>query len=85
MTTKTSLQQLAEKLHETVWTKGDLKRIYLNDKGYNTKKMSTKTFIWQDESGDFNVSCKVECPSQSWQGIFRRGSGAERLFIKKIF
>jgi hypothetical protein len=62
-----TLEQLAEKLNLTVWSKGELKRIYLNDAGYNTKKMSTKTFIFQDKNGDFKVSCKVECPSQPWQ------------------
>ena len=34
-----TLELLAEKLKGNLWTKGDLKRIYLN-KGYNTKKMS---------------------------------------------
>jgi hypothetical protein len=65
---KATIEQLAEKLGKTVWVKGDLKRIYLNDAGYNTKKMSTKTFIWQDENGEFKVSCRIDCPSQhpSW-------------------
>lgn len=67
MSTQTiSLEQLAEKLGGNLWVKGDLKRIYL-DEGHNTKKMSTKTFVWQDEDGQFKVSCKVECPSQPWQ------------------
>lgn len=61
-----SIDQLAEKLNGNLWTKGELKRIYL-DEGHNTKKMSTKTFVWQDESGEYHVSCKVECPSQPWQ------------------
>jgi hypothetical protein len=60
----TTLEQLAERLGKTVWSKGDLKRIYLNDAGWNTKKMSTKTFIFQDGGGDFKVSCYVDCPSQ---------------------
>jgi hypothetical protein len=64
-----SLEQLAERLGKTVWSKGDLKRIYLNDAGWNTKKMSTKVFIWQDEDGEFRVSCHVECPSQPRQWI----------------
>lgn len=61
-----SIELLAEKLGGNLWVKGDLKRIYL-DEGYNTKKMSTKTFVWQDENGDFKVSCKVECDNQPWQ------------------
>lgn len=63
-TANVTIEQLAEKLGEIVWSKGDLKRIYLNDEGYNTKKMSTKTFIWQDEDGNFQVSCRIDCPSQ---------------------
>lgn len=62
----TTLEQLAEKLNGNLWIKGDMKRIYL-DRGYNTKKMSTKTFVFQDESGDFKVSCRVDCPAQPWQ------------------
>lgn len=64
----TSLETLAEKLNGKLWTKGDLKRIYL-DEGHNTKKMSTKTFVWQDDNGEFRVSCRIECPSQAYQWI----------------
>lgn len=66
MSTQITLQQLAKKLGGNYWEKGDLKRIYL-DEGYNTKKMSTKTFVWENEEGEFIVSCKVECPSQPWE------------------
>lgn len=68
-TSNITLEQLAEKLGQTVWTKGDLKRIYLNNAGFNTKKMSTKTFIFQTEDGEFKVSCRIECPSQAYQWI----------------
>lgn len=61
-----TLQELAEKLKGNYWEKGNLRRIYL-DKGYNTKKMSTKTFVWQNEKGEFVVSCRVECPSQPFE------------------
>ena len=65
-----TIYELAEKLNAKVWEKGDMKRIYLNDEGYNTKKMSTKTFIWQDEeTGEFKVSCRIDCPSQGWNWI----------------
>lgn len=67
-TQNVTLEQLAEKFGTTVWTKGDLKRIYLNDAGYNTKKMSTKTFIFEKD-GEFIVSCRIECPSQPYQWI----------------
>lgn len=65
---KDILQQLAEKLGGNYWEKGSLKRIYI-DRGYNTKKMSTKTFIWQDENGDLKVSCRIECSSQPYEWI----------------
>jgi hypothetical protein len=68
-TSNITIETLAEKLGQTVWTKGDLKRIYLNDAGFNTKKMSTKTFIFQTEDGEFKVSCRIECPSQPYQWI----------------
>lgn len=67
-TQEITLERLAEKLNMTVWSKGDLKRIYLNDEGYNTNKMSTKTFIFEKE-GEFIVSCHIECPSQPYQWI----------------
>lgn len=65
---KATLENLAEKLDGNYWEKGNLKRVYL-DKGNNTKKMSTKTFIWQDENGEFKVSCKIDCNSQPYEWI----------------
>lgn len=64
-----SIEDLAEKLNGKLWKKGDLKRIYLNDYGYNTKKMSTKTFVYAKEDGTFGISCKIDCPSQSYNWI----------------
>lgn len=66
--TTISIEQLAEKLNGKLWTKGELKRIYL-DEGYNTKKMTTKTYVYQNEAGEFKVSCHIDCPSQAWQWI----------------
>ena len=63
-----TLQELAVKLNGKYWEKGDLKRFYLN-RGYSTKKMSTNTFVWQNENGDFVVSCRIDCPSQPHQWI----------------
>lgn len=64
-----SLEDLAEKLNGKLWEKGNMKRIYLNDYGYNTKKMSTKTYVYAKEDGTFGVSCKIECPSQPYSWI----------------
>lgn len=63
-----TLEELAVKLDGKLWIKGDMKRIYL-DRGYNTKKMSTKTFVFQQEDGRFGVSCYIDCPSQAHQWI----------------
>lgn len=64
-TPKITIEELAVKLNGKMWTKGDLKRIYL-DRGYNTKKMSTKTYVEETATGKFNVKCFVECPSQDY-------------------
>lgn len=61
-----TLDQLAEKIGGNLWVKGSLKRIYL-DRGFTTRKMTTKTFIFQDEHGNFRVSCRVDCPYQPVQ------------------
>lgn len=58
-----SIELLAEKLNGKLWSKGDIKRIYL-DEGYNTKKMSTKTYVFERKDGTFGVSCVIDCPSQ---------------------
>jgi hypothetical protein len=58
-----SIEALAEKINGKLWVKGDVKRIYL-DCGYNTNKMSTKTYVFQRQDGTFGVSCTVDCPSQ---------------------
>lgn len=62
---KITIEDLAVKLNGKMWVKEDLKRIYL-DRGYNTKKMSTKTYVEQTTSGTFNVKCFVECSSQDY-------------------
>lgn len=78
-----TLEQLAERFNQTVWTKGDLKRIYLNDEGYNTKKMSTKTFIFEKDS-EFIVSCRIECPSQPSQWIQSQEEEVKEGIYSKI-
>lgn len=58
-----SIEELSKRINGKLWIKGDMKRIYI-DAGYNTKKMSTKAYIYQREDGSFGVSCYIECPSQ---------------------
>ena len=62
-----TIEVLAERLGGKMWVKDDLKRIYL-DEGHNTKKMSTKTFVFEKD-GEFIVSCRIDCPSQAYQWI----------------
>lgn len=74
-----TIEELAIALEGKLWTKGDLKRIYL-DRGYNTKKMSTKTYVYQKEDGSFGVKCTIECHSQHWNWIEKE----QDLIIKGV-
>jgi len=65
---KITLKQLSEKLNGKLWEKGDKKRIYL-DRGHNTKKMKTNTYIFQLDNGSFKVCCYIDCQSQGWNWI----------------
>jgi hypothetical protein len=67
-TTAITLETLAAALNGKLWEKGDIRRIYI-DRGYNTKKMTTKTYVYQREDGSFGVSCYIECPSQPFAWI----------------
>lgn len=60
---KITIEDLAVALNGKMWVKEDLKRIYL-DEGYNTKKMSTKTYV-EIRNGEFVVRCFIDCPSQN--------------------
>lgn len=62
-----AIEILSEKLNSKLWVKGDLKRIYL-DRGHNTKKMTTKTYIYENDN-KFMVSCNIDCPSQNLNWI----------------
>lgn len=63
MKTTLTIHQLADLLGKSVWEKGELSRIYMNNVGYNTKKMSTKAFMFIKD-GEIIFSATVECPSQ---------------------
>ena len=60
----TDLQSLAPILKGKYWIKGDKQRVYL-DRGHNTKKMSTTTYVYESGNSEFKVCCYVECPSQT--------------------
>jgi hypothetical protein len=65
---KLTLQQIAEELDGNFWEAGNKKRVYLS-KGYNTKKMTTKTYIYEKEDGTFGISVYIDCPSQDYNWI----------------
>ncbi len=58
-----TLQELATKLNGKFWSKEGKERVYI-DRGYNTKKMSTKTYV-EIRNDEFVVRCFIDCPSQS--------------------
>lgn len=58
-----TLQELATKLNGKFWSKDGKERVYL-DRGYNTKKMSTKTYV-EVRNDEFSVRCFIDCPSQN--------------------
>jgi hypothetical protein len=62
-----SLQELTTKLNGKFWSKDGKERVYL-DKGYNTKKMSTKTYV-EVKNDEFVVRCFIDCPSQNHNWI----------------
>lgn len=63
MKTQLSINEIAEKIGKSVWVKGDVQRIYLNDIGFNTKKMKTTAYIYLVE-GEVLVSAFVDCWNQ---------------------
>lgn len=83
MSKKHSIYELAERLNCKVWEKDNLRRIYISA-GYNTRKMRTTTFIWQDENGEFRVSCYIDCPSQPWNWIKSQQEEVVRKVEDKI-
>lgn len=60
-----TLQELATKLNGKFWSKEGKERVYL-ERGYNTKKMSTSTYVEQSENGLFIVKCFVKCDNQDY-------------------
>lgn len=78
-----TIEQLATELNGKLWIKGDMKRIYL-DCGHNTKKMSTKVYVYQTPTGKFDVSCYIDCPSQSWNWIKAENERISDYVLEKI-
>ena len=79
-----NLEMLAEKLNGKIWEKGNLKRLYLNNVGYNTKKMKTTAYVYVNEAGSFDVSVYIDCPSQHPSWIKSEREGLENVIYNKI-
>lgn len=79
----TPIELLAEKLGGNLWVKGDLKRIYL-DEGYNTKKMSTKTYVYQIADQTYKVKCNIDCPGQNDNWIISQQQEVENYVSERI-
>ncbi|MAX80350.1 MAG: hypothetical protein CL843_09260 [Crocinitomicaceae bacterium] len=62
-----SIQELADKMGGKYWEKYGKKRVYL-EKGFNTKKMSTNTYI-EEVNGQYVVKCFIECENQPYEFI----------------
>lgn len=78
-----SIKVLAEKLSGKFWEKGEMKRIYL-DCGFNTKKMSTKTYVFEKKDGTFGVSCVIDCPSQDGAWIASQEEAVKEPLLAQI-
>jgi hypothetical protein len=61
-----TLQQIADYFGATVWNNS---RVYLNHYGYKTNKAKATVYVYLDEAGAIQISCYVECPSQSFAWI----------------
>lgn len=79
MTTSNTIQQIASAIGKTlnvkVWEKNGIARLYINNAGYNTKKMSTKAYI---DLNTFRVVVTIECNSQPSQWIASQESEVEQ-------
>ena len=78
-----SIEELATRLGAKVWAKGDMKRIYMNNVGYNTNKMKTTAYIYQVEN-EFKVSCFIDCPTQHSNWIAKERQSVIEYLLNKI-
>lgn len=83
MTTSNTNQLIVTALGKTLnvklWEKGTLCRLYINNVGYNTKKMSTKAHI---DLNSFRVVVNIECHSQPSQWIASQEAEVEQSLAK---
>ena len=73
-----SIYELAEQIESRLWEKYGKTRIYL-DYGYNTKKMKTTAYIFQNETGEFIPVVFIDCPTQHYNWI-----NNEKIRVKEV-
>lgn len=79
-----TIEELQKKIcFSYLWEKHGLKRLYV-DFGYNTKKMKTTTYIYQNIDGDFIVNCRIICPSQPCKWIETQEAAVENEVYELI-
>lgn len=83
MTTQLTTSQLAELLGKKVWSGNGQERIYFNNVGYNTKKMSTKAFIYIQD-GEIKASAFVQCFNQPTSWCQQRAEEAKETMLEQV-
>ena len=78
-----TLEKIAEKFGTKVWEKGDKKRVYLNNFGYNTKKMKTTCYVYE-ENGELKVAVFIDCPSQPYSWIKSQVNEVRNLILDEL-
>lgn len=82
-TKQLSIYELAEKMEGKIWEKYGKTRVYV-DYGYNTRKMKTTAYIFQNESGEFIPVVYVDCPSQHYNWINNEKIRVQEALQEKI-
>lgn len=83
MNTNITLETLAKELPGKLWEKDGIRRVYV-DRGYNTKKMTTKTYVYQKEDGTFDVSVYITCASQPMAWIKKEQESVRTNLLEEI-
>lgn len=82
-----SLSELADALGKKAnvkpWEKNGKQRLYFNNIGYNTKKMSTKAWI-EIQDGQAYAIVNIDCPSQPSQWISNQQDEAKAYMQRYV-
>ena len=83
MKTQLTAQELAQIVDGKVWNGNGQERIYFNQFGYNTKKMTTKAYCYIVD-GEIKVSVFVDCPSQPMSWCLKESNRVKETIIDHI-